>query len=308
MKLLIHIGFPKSASTWLQEKVFNNEDFKFTSLNRKEIALRFGLPHPFYFCPKEVMKTFKKKITESNSNGNYAVLSNEFLSGNFYLNGGIDSKIYADRLKETFPNAKVLIIIREQISFLCSLYKHDISYNGGFWSISEFVKPDWHFNRRSSFHPRYIKYFGIVKYYQNIFGKSNVLILPFELIQNDKEEFIHKVMSFVKMKKKNKIKTSTEKINKSRSITLIYFQRILNRIFTSRSENTLRLPKGIVVFFNRKVLSFLNLNFYLIDRFFEKKLKKKVYNMMHKYYENDNRKLQRIIDFDLSSYGYNIKK
>ena len=63
-----------------------------------------------------------------------------------------------------------------------------------------------------------------------------------------------------------------------------------------------------MVFFNRKVLSFLNLNFYLIDRFFEKKLKKKVYNMMHKYYENDNRKLQRIIDFDLSSYGYNIKK
>ncbi len=61
MKLLIHIGFPKSASTWLQEKVFNNEDFKFTSLNRKEIALRFGLPHPFYFCPKEVVKTFKKK-------------------------------------------------------------------------------------------------------------------------------------------------------------------------------------------------------------------------------------------------------
>ena len=262
----------------------------------------------FIFVQKKSWKPSKKKIIESNSNGNYVVLSNEFLSGNFYLNGGIDSKIYADRLKETFPNAKVLIIIREQISFLCSLYKHDISYNGGFWSISEFVKPDWHFNRRSSFHPRYIKYFGIVKYYQNIFGKSNVLILPFELIQNDKEEFIHKVMSFVKMKKKNKIKTSTEKINKSRSITLIYFQRILNRIFTSRSENTLRLPKGIVVFFNRKVLSFLNLNFYLIDRFFEKKLKKKVYNMMHKYYENDNRKLQRIIDFDLSSYGYNIKK
>ena len=61
----------------------------------------------------------------------------------------MDSQIYADRLKSIFPRSKVLIIIREQSSFLYSFYKHDVSYNGGFWNIDEFLKPKWHFMRRS---------------------------------------------------------------------------------------------------------------------------------------------------------------
>ena len=68
------------------------------------------------------------------------VISSEFLSGNLYLNGGMDSKVYVDRLKLIFPKAKYLLLLESKVLYI--LYKHDISYNGGFWGIEEFWSPN----------------------------------------------------------------------------------------------------------------------------------------------------------------------
>ena len=63
-----------------------------------------------------------------NKNKKIGVISSEFLSGNLYLNGGMDSKVYADRLKLIFPKAKILIVIREQSSFFYILFINTISH------------------------------------------------------------------------------------------------------------------------------------------------------------------------------------
>ena len=49
--------------------------------------------------------------------------------------------------------------------------------------------------RRSCFHPRFVLYFGLIKYYQEILEK-NVLILPFELLKQKKTNFLLKWQNF----------------------------------------------------------------------------------------------------------------
>ena len=202
MTILVHIGYPKAGSTWLQN-FFSIKKNNFDVVNRREISKNFGHKKIFDFHEKEISSKYSNFFNRVNKNKKIGVISSEFLSGNLYLNGGMDSKVYADRLKLIFPKAKILIVIREQSSFLYSFYKHDISYNGGFWGIEEFLEPKWHFMRRSCFHPRFVLYFGLIKYYQEIFGKKNVLILPFELLKTEKNKFLIEMAKFLGLNYKN---------------------------------------------------------------------------------------------------------
>ncbi len=115
--LVIHIGYPKAGSSWLQEIVFNSPDFGFASVPRHDIALDFGVPGPFEFNPKATHARYEPLLAQAEREGRVLVLSQEFLAGNGYLNGGVDAREYADRLKAVFPHARILIVIREQSSF-----------------------------------------------------------------------------------------------------------------------------------------------------------------------------------------------
>ncbi len=304
MTIVIHIGYPKSGSTWLQENFFKNNKI-FSNANRRDLSLNFGHPKVFDFNIKKTKNFYKSFFYNLKKNKKIGVISSEFLSGNLYLNGGMDSQIYADRLKSIFPGSKVLIIIREQSSFLYSFYKHDVSYNGGFWNIDEFLKPNWHFMRRSSFHPRYLLYSGLIEYYQKLFGKKKVLVLPFELLKLDSKIFSNHILEFLNIKNK-KISVNSEIINESRNISTVYFQKIINRVFTARRENTLRINKGFEIFLNRRFFRKFNFKLPIIDQILENNLRKAIDEFSESFYKSDNRKLQNFINFDLKRFKYKI--
>ena len=67
------------------------------------------------------------------------VVSFERFSGNPF-SGGYDSKEIADRLVRVFPDARVLVIVREQRSMIVSTYKKYVR-EGGALPPSKFMRP-----------------------------------------------------------------------------------------------------------------------------------------------------------------------
>ena len=66
-------------------------------------------------------------LAEADAANAVPVVSHERLSGDIET-GGVDSQPIADRLAETFRNAKVLIVIREQRDMLLSIHKTELTF------------------------------------------------------------------------------------------------------------------------------------------------------------------------------------
>jgi len=177
--LLIHIGYLKTASTWLQQGIFKQEDMGFFSPWRSNwsdpIAVdQFITVDSFSFCPQKTYRAFEKGLQDAKDKGLYAVLSQEMLSCNFLDQSGYWGKEVADRLHAVFSQAKVLIIIREQKSMILSAYGQNIR-NGGRQSIQQFIGTE---NFRSGRYPLFrlyvLKYDLLIRYYQELFGEDQV--------------------------------------------------------------------------------------------------------------------------------------
>ena len=137
-EIFIHVGMPKSSSTFLQHNFFNKlEDVYFafddelTKLFSKIASKNSMLIDTS--LERDIIKKFlltigKKKI----------VISSEGLVG-----GMFDSFKYFENIsrlmKEIFPNAKIILILRRQDSIIESLYKQFLhegnskTFNGFFY-------------------------------------------------------------------------------------------------------------------------------------------------------------------------------
>lgn len=193
---LIHIGFHKTGTTWLQRRFFNDQG-RFTLVwPRTIIDTAFVGGDPFTFDPKIAGLHFQPFLDAAEENGTLTVISHERLCGQPLLSG-YDSAQIADRLQATFPRAKVLIVIREQRSMMTSVYKQHIRTSG-----TERVAKLWRsYTAREHRRPRptldFFEYHNIIRYYQDHFGRDRVLVLPFELFQRDALQFANEVSSFV---------------------------------------------------------------------------------------------------------------
>lgn len=309
MTFIVHVGFPKAASTFLQENIFDNKIFNFELFNRKEITNLYGKPGAFEFDRGKTIKIINEFKNKSHLQNKIPVISQEFLVGNEYLNGGIDAPIYLNRIYQTIPDAKIIIIIREQRSFLYSFYKHDIAYNNGFKSIEKFINNDWHFNRRSNFLLRYIKYDNLIKNYYKNFGKENVLVLPYEMLKEDKSSFIENIINFTRCDKKNYDLNLLKSINISRSITLISLQKYLNKFITSQHERSFSVPLKFTTFLNRRLFSKMDKIFFIKinNKKIDKKNLKKINKIVGDYFVKSNINLQRMLNISLKKYNYRLK-
>jgi hypothetical protein len=105
MKPLLHIGYHKTGSTFLQRCVFPEPGF---SLVARAKALRptFVEGDPFGFDARIARETFRSGIERAQREGLVPVLSAERLSGNPH-SGGYDSKQIAERLVRRLQVAHV---------------------------------------------------------------------------------------------------------------------------------------------------------------------------------------------------------
>lgn len=313
--ILIHIGYGKTGTTWLQENLFNFDNPTFTNLSKKDkiqstLATNFLIDkdkYPLSFFDEnteKIQQEFDEIVNfHKNRNTNYWVLSEEQLVGSVIF-GGYDSRRNASMLNKHFMNAKVLIVIREQKKMIQSYYFQYL-YGGGTINIFKYLRPK-KTNFQPAFSPVYYKYSFLIKEYFDLFGKENVLVLPYELFLNEPEKFINKIGELCTLKIDcSKLDFKTKANFRSNNFILYYLRRLNTYTRCSVTNNFKLSDSPILQALLAKGFWFLN---YFIPNYLNKitvkKVKLEVEDFIGEYYNEDNQLVETLIDFDLKQYGY----
>lgn len=313
--LLVHIGYHKTASTWLQQNLFSADNEIFESLSRgmagkSSLAKKFiyddenYLLSPFDNNESEIVnelesiikskKGFPKKIP---------VLSDERLSGNPH-SSGFDAKKIALMIKRIFPRARILIVIREQKSLIFSTYFQYLSV-GGTNSLEKYLTTKYD-GKRPHFSPNHINYLPLIEEYYELFGNENVLVLPYEMFRDKPSLFMSKLGSLLKVEIKLDKDKFKEVVNKKRNKFFMYNLRALNAVNKSTSVN------NYSIFSNRYSKKVANALFSImgtllpqrLDDLVKEKLDLKISKWTGTRFLKSNQELSKLIGTDLSKYGY----
>lgn len=189
---LVHIGYHKTATSWMQDRLFVAKHGYRQLCTHKEVFELIVKPHGLWFDP-EPMKTLIERGMRRVGCGEVGVISSEILSGHpFY--GGYGSDIYAERLKIIAPNARILISVRDQMRILPSVYMQYI-LRGGTMTPAQFFSgtetPGY-----AGFSPEHFKYDRLVAHYQALFGVNNVCIITQESLRHNMVSTMERLATF----------------------------------------------------------------------------------------------------------------
>ena len=184
--LLVHIGYHKTGTSLLQDRLFCRGDLGFQRLedDRRQIFQLFVDYAPFErpgAAQRALLAAARERAAEA---GQTLVISHERLSG-YPASGGFDARLIAERIAVLAPDAKILIAVREQASMIRSYYLQYIT-DGGDLPFEKFVsRPDPRLHRVPGFDARFYEYDACVAEYQRLFGAEKVLTFPFERFRSD---------------------------------------------------------------------------------------------------------------------------
>ena len=188
---LIHIGYPKALSSWLQKELFIPEMGFWPAMRPLSVQRRFIDPAPFFYRSEPIGKWLRDQLSEDKSL--VPVISSESLSGNM-RHGGYNAEQLARRISDTFSEPKILCIIREQKQLIRSLYSEVVKW-GMPHSIANFLQPN-RFRIAPQYRHEYLQFDGLVAHYQQRFGVENVLVLPYEMFCHTPGQFVDRVSTF----------------------------------------------------------------------------------------------------------------
>ena len=206
---IIHVGYPKAASTTLQCNLF----FKHSEINYLSVH---GPTHEENFQIDENLRKLYKYLVRLNGiEYHYSNTRNFFndvikkymssekrnlFSHEMLINQGkLDNALRAYRLKEIFPNAKIIIVLRNQVNMAISMYDmspfielgNELRYITFYqWLEMKFKYPYNNFLGG-------LKYYEIIKFYKQLFGGNNVEVFLFEELSKNMENFAQKMSDFI---------------------------------------------------------------------------------------------------------------
>lgn len=179
--LLIHIGYHKTATTWMQRQLFMPAHGYRQICGHREVFNHVVRPHGLRFDPGPMQEIIARGLGTL-APGETAVISSEILSGHPFL-GGHESDVYAERLARIAPQARILISIRDQMRILPSVYMQYV-LRGGTLPAARFfdgTNAIGYFG----FEPGHFEYDLLVAHYQRLFGAGHVHVLTQESLKHE---------------------------------------------------------------------------------------------------------------------------
>jgi hypothetical protein len=180
MNHIFHIGYPKTASIWLQYNFFPYIK-NATYVDPKKTFDTFITPNPFDFDPQTLQAEYQDE-------SNHLIFSNHAFIGtnyNFGLNGFL-THVYANRIKTVFSDAKVIVFIRNQTDIIASAYLQYIK-EGGTYGIRKYL---YHNNfpnitGYTLFSLKHFEYNKVLGHYAELFGRENIFPILYEAFATD---------------------------------------------------------------------------------------------------------------------------
>ena len=312
---MIHIGYHKTGTSWLQKHLFDrlhNGFYPLTEVNSSQKLSSKQLANKFIFqkdgtylsslhFDRDVLEKELKEGVDLSGHG-IPVISHERLSGNAH-SGGFDSREIALRLSDVFPEAKIFIVIREQCSMILSTYFQYLKI-GGARSLRDYLMQIYD-GRIPMFSLHHFEYHYLIKQYQDLFGQHNVLVLPYELFCLQPHQFVNRLSEFSgaeipkELEIEDKVNEGIDRFIESKTRMPHLFSRkcsvnAYSPLCTSKSRVIVKLAKA----FLGAVLS------ERISRGFAKNKLDEVRCLVRSYYCTSHKITSQLTGLDLSSYGY----
>ena len=309
--LLVHIGYHKTGTTWLQKELFTPESSSFLplfnpgsptapkQLGKDFVRDRKGyLLSPFDSNREVILAETHALLGKRAPQGKIPVLSYERLSGNPH-SGGFDAKTIADRIRASFPAARIFCVVREQRDMILSTYFQYLKI-GGIDSLANYLNRSYD-GRRPGFSPHHFDYSRLVAYYQQLFSPERVLVLPYEMFRTDPERYLRRLGEFVSADIAGLAGKAKVFYNERAKNPIIPRFPLLNLVFGKSSVNAyspLHIPRSeaVVQAANR----FLRMG----GDSHIARLKQRIEDYAGDRYVAGNRKLSDLTGLDLRDYGY----
>ncbi|WP_421903787.1 hypothetical protein [Maridesulfovibrio sp.] len=270
---VIHIGFPKTATTYIQDMFNAFPEIYSIAKPSKNPEIRALVDElistpPLEFNAEYFKAEFNKICSGTEGKGKIKLLSHELLSGDMY--SGKDTKLLADRIFAVFGKVQIVMTIREQVATVESLYRYYVMI-GGPLCIQDFIykmnSPCVDVFGKSSIFSKY-KYDHIIEYYQKLFGENNVAVVPFELLFGANHEYERTFFEKcgVKFRKENLTPKMLEPSNTDLSNASLGLNRLVNNIVATHMSNGI-LSKDFSYYMCLRVFP---KTFHFLDKFLKK--------------------------------------
>ena len=188
--MLIHIGFHKTATSWMQQRWYPRHPQLAVPVDYWDIVERLVFPDPLHYDADATRAWFDAHA----ASGRTVVLSAERLSGTPHA-GGYDRAEIAARIAATFPDAHVWIVVREQVGMIASLWRQYV-FEGGRLPLERYVRgvvPEL----KPSFRFEHLDYAPLVERYRSLLGADRVLVTTYEDFRSDPQPTLDRLCAFL---------------------------------------------------------------------------------------------------------------
>jgi hypothetical protein len=319
---LIHIGFYKAASSWLQKFLFVPEfgyqpvvdQFTLHSKLVTPVASEFDLP---------AVKTVVAQGLAAIAGGDATpVISSEALAGDL-LRAGYNRWQNADRLKQVFGRARILLVVREQQQLIRSMYKTMVFF-GMPYSVTRLCrdamagaapgmqKPEASSPGTRAFDIEFIRFHSIARYYASLYGDDAVLVLPYELFRQQPLDFLNRIYGHCG---RSEMETSrlqqlplAQVVNPGASLSFIHLQRFINRFTFTRYRDYAGAfgNNDFDQILKRIAWHRRNARKTVLDARLERRFSAQVRGQLQGGFAASNRQLQAFCPVDLRSFAYEM--
>jgi hypothetical protein len=309
---LIHIGYHKTGSSWLQKFVFSAKAragfMSFSKGREGPINKLIVSPNPLEFDADTARRGFAELIRDATERGLRPIVSSERLSGH-PLTGGYDSKELAERLAATFPDGRILIVIREQREMVLSTYRQYVKA-GGPWSLRQFLDPPVDTRTRVRlFDSNHFAYHRLIETYQRLYGEERVLVLPYELLRSEPRRFVTSIARYAGVSLGQDFVESMPvdtRPNLATSAAATRAKRVLNRLVARSDLNPAPLIDAprLDAFARRRI----HMVDHLVPGFFTARLEQRDRDRVMEHVQDrfhfSNRATSELCGLDLAVHGY----
>ena len=294
--VIFHVGHHKTATSWLQSRYFiDHPQINLISNSKapwddKLLNYLIGSTQR-NFNTSRCIKIFNDQL-QSDEEDHINMISAERLSGHPF-SGGYDSFIIAERIYSCFPKAKIIIVVRNQIDMLRSIYQQLVK-EGYLGNFTDFIKSKrW---KGTTFSMDFLEYDLLISKYIELFSEKNVLILVYEDLRKNQQMYLNSISSFLNIEGID-YRSNDDRVNKSLKNTQIRAMRLINQ-FRKTELNPFPIIKIHKKFVNglSRILSpcFVFAKPELIEN--------DEIEYIKSYYSESNQRLRKLLSRDLLQY------
>lgn len=283
MKLFYHIGYPRTATTFLQKHIFpKHKDINYLGCkyhnNEKQIISYYKLYKlGQLYTSHEILSgniDYDKVEQIININifkdNNINLLSSESLASYTNLNNFVDIKLINKYLESKNKNIELhfLLVVRNQFDLIKSTFYHSyplMPKHMGVKTFNELVSlfgfgTDIPTYKTYEFHKniKYFKFNSLYDFLKENFPSAKIKVLMYEDLLNKKEFFLQELSEFLKIDQKTTLEMSSneDSVNKLKKKDGVIYYGSSMKFLISNNKFYIKI-RPLIPKFIRKFLTFL---------------------------------------------------